>query len=330
MGIRKKKLGERIGAGLVQLKGDDQRPQVFSLIGGDVLSYDYHYDDIYNQLGRFMCLSEYDDNGKMVKRAECCKVFKKRQDRVLIPVIAYEGTKKNYRKMNEAKIKYLSITSYKYNDLLKNLDDAGVDFDDANVDILLKSEDSSRGKISFDVIDDDQGALWRDDEEMTKMVKDALETWEDDIKASLPNEYSKEEFLRLIEEAKETAEAPEGVEDPDDIPRKKKSKKKIERDLDDSLDDEDEEDEKPVKKKKKSVKEQLEDEEFDNDELDDEDEKPKKKKKKQVVEEEDLDEDLDEDPDEDLDEDLDDEYEEETPKKKKKRHIEDDEDEDDE
>ena len=325
MGIRKKKLGERIGAGLVQLKGDDQRPQVFSLIGGDVLSYDYHYDDIYNQLGRFMCLSEYDDNGKMVKKAECCKVFKKRQDRVLIPVIAYEGTKKNYRKMNEAKIKYLSITSYKYNDLLKNLDDAGVDFDDANVDILLKSEDSSRGKISFDVIDDDQGALWRDDEEMTKMVKDALETWEDDIKASLPNEYSKEEFLRLIEEAKETAEAPEGVEDPDDIPRKKKSKKKIERDLDDSL--EDEEDEKPVKKKKKSVKEQLKDEEFENDELDDEDETPKKKKKKQVIEEEDLDDEGDSEEDEDyLDED---EYEEETPKKKKKRHIEDDEDEED-
>lgn len=328
MGLRKKKLGERLGAGLVQLKGKEDSPQVFSILSGDVLSYDYHYDDIYNQLGKFMCFSEYDENGKMVKKADCCKKYKKRQDRVVLPVIHYEGKKKTYKKLADAKVKYLSITSYKYNDLCRQLDDAGIDFDDCNADILLRCEDEKRGKISFEVIDSEEGAFWRasENKEMQKMVKDALETWEDDVIATLPAEYSPEEFKRLIAEAEAESEAPDGVEEPDsDIPKKKKdksSKAKVEKDLDDEFDDEDE-DEKP--RKKKSVKEQIEEEDFDNSDLDDEEEKPKKKKK---VEEED--DDL-EDDDEDLDdEDLDDE-EEEAPKKKKKKKVEeDDEDEDDE
>lgn len=323
MGLRKKKLGERIGAGLVQLKGNEESPQVFSIISGDILSYDYHYDDIYNQLGRFMCFSEYDDNGKIIKKADCCKKYKKRQDRVIVPVIHYEGKKKTYRKLADAKVKYLSITSYKYNDLCKQLDEAGVDFDDCNVDILLKCEDEKRGKISFDVIDSEEGALWREDEEMKKMVKEALVTWEDDVMASLPVTYTPEEFNRLIAEAEAEGEAPEGVEEADsEIPKKKKSsektKAKVEKDLDDEFDDEeDEEDETPKKKKKKSVKEQIEEEDFDNSDLDDddeeededdlddsedeedEDESPKKKKSKKKSDEDDEDDDLDEDEDDD-------------------------------
>jgi hypothetical protein len=310
MGLRKKKLGERIGAGLVQLKGNEETPQVFSIISGDILSYDYHYDDIYNQLGRFMCFSEYDDNGKIIKKADCCKKYKKRQDRVIIPVIHYEGKKKTYRKLADAKVKYLSITSYKYNDLCKQLDEAGVDFDSCNVDILLKCEDEKRGKISFDVIDSDEGALWREDDEMKKMVKDALETWEDDVMASLPVTYTPEEFNRLIAEAEAEGEAPEGVEEADsEIPKKKKSsektKAKVEKDLDDEFDDEEDEDETPKKKKKKSVKEQIEEEDFDNEDLDEEDE-------------------------DDTDDEEDEDEEDESPKKKKSKKKSDDEDEDDE
>lgn len=262
MGLRKKKLGERIGAGLVALKGNEETPQVFSIISGDILSYDYHYDDLYNQLGRFMCFSEYDENGKLIRKAECCKKYKKRQDRVIVPVIHYEGKKKTYRKLADAKVKYLSITSFKYNDLCKQLDEAGVDFDDCNVDILLKCEDEKHGKISFDVIDSDEGALWREDAEMKKMVKDALETWEDDVMASLPTSYTEEEFNRLIAEAEAESEAPEGVESADsDIPKKKKkTKEKVEKELDDEFEDEDE-DETPKKKKKKVVDEDDEDDE---------------------------------------------------------------------
>lgn len=319
MALRKKKLGERIGAGLVQLKGNEETPQVFSIISGDILSYDYHYDDLYNQLGRFMCFSEYDDNGKITHKADCCKIYKKRQDRVLVPVIHYEGKKKTYRKLADAKIKYLSITSYKYNDLCKTLDDAGVDFDNCNVDLILKCEDEKRGKISFDVIDSEEGALWREDKEMKKMVADAMETWEADIVASLPVEYTPEEFNRLLEEAREAGAAPEGVEEADGIenPRKRRAleekkknseiaKKKKAKSLDeDEFDDEDDEEETP-KKKKKSVKEQIEEEDFDNEDLDD------------------LEEDID-----DEDEDEDDEEEEVKPRKKKKQVEEDDEDDDD-
>lgn len=283
MGLRKKKLGERIGAGLVQLKGNEESPQVFSIISDNILSYDYHYDDVYGQLGRFMCFSEYDENGKMIKKADCCKIYKKRQDRVIIPIIHYEGKKKTYRKLEDAKIKYLSITSYKYNDLCKQLDEAGVDFEDCNVDILLKCEDEKRGKISFDVIDSEEGALWRENSDMKKMVKEALATWDEDIMASLPVSYKPEEFKRLIAEAEEANEAPEGVEAADsEIPKKKKkkveddeevkpSKKKVEQDLEDEFDDEDEDEEDTPKRKKKSVKEQIEEEDFDNSDLDDED-----------------------------------------------------------
>ena len=119
MAIRKKKLGERVGNSLTQLKGDDDKPQIFSLVSPDVLSYDYHYDDVFESLGKVMCMSEYDENGKMLKKAECCKIFKKKQERVLLLVISYEGSKKKYRQYGEGKIKYLSITGYKYNDLCK-------------------------------------------------------------------------------------------------------------------------------------------------------------------------------------------------------------------
>ena len=308
MAIRKKKLGDRIGAGLVQLKGNDESPQIFSIVSDDVLSYTYHYDDIYQQLGKLMCMSEYDENGKIVKKAECCKIFKKTQERVLLLVIHYEGSKKKYRQYAEGKVKYLSITAFKYNDLCKQLDDAGISFEDAAhgaCDIVLKAEDAAHGKISFDVIDSDEQALWKETPELKKLVKEAQETWEEDIMASLPNEYSEEELLRLIEEAKEAGSAPEGVEDPDvsDIPKKKKSKdkpsKKVEKDLDDDLDesDIDDEEEKPVKKKK-SVKEQIEEEDFDNEDLDEDETPTKKKNKKKIEEDDDLDED-DDDEDED-------------------------------
>lgn len=316
MALVKKKLGDRVGANLIQLKGNDESPQIFSIVSEDVLSYCYHYDDVYQQMGKFMCMSEYDENGKMIKKADCCKIFKKKQDRVLLLVISYEGNKKRYRQYADGKIKYLSITSYKYNDLCKQLDDAGISFEDAAngaCDIVLKAEDASHGKISFDVIDSDEDALWKETPELKKLVKEAQETWEDDILGSLPAEYTKEEFLRLVEEAKEAGEAPEGVEEAeDDIPKKKKSKevtkskKKVEKELDDDLDEEDisdEEDEPTPKKKKKSVKEQIEEEDFDNEELDsdEEDETPKKKKKQKELDEDELDEDeLD---DEELDED---------------------------
>lgn len=310
MALRKKKLGERIGAGLVQMKGSEDTPQVFSVVSDNILSYDYHYDDVYQQLGRFMCFSEYDENGKLVKKAACCKMYKKRQDRVLVPVIHYEGGKKNYRKLADGKVKYLSITSYKYNQLCKELDDAGVDFADCDVDILLKCEDEKRGKISFEVLSSD-GALWKEDEDMQKLVKDAMSTYEEDIMASLPVEYSPEEFARLIAEAEEEGQAPDGVETPNkssksDIPKKKKTKEKVEKDLDDDLDDEDEEE--IPKKKKKSVKEQIEEEDFDNDDLEDEEDEdeveedeeeeeyePPKKKKKRPEPEDDEDEDEDDD-----------------------------------
>lgn len=308
MAIKKKKLGERVGSTLVQLKGNDEAPQIFSIVCPDVLTYTYHYDDVYNQLNKFMCMSEYDDNGKIIKKADCCKIFKKKQDRVLLLVMHYEGSKKKYRQYADGKVKYLSITSYKYNDLCKQLDDAGISFEDAAngaCDIVLKSEDAARGKISFDVIDSDEEALWKETPELKKLVKDAQETWEEDILASLPAEYTPEEFARLVEEAKEAEEAPEGVEEVDDIPKKKKSKdapakskKKVEKELDDDLDEEDggdEEDEPTPKKKKKSVKEQIEEEDFDDfDELE-EDEKPSKKKKSDDSEEEDDDELDDED-----------------------------------
>jgi len=276
--LKKKKLGERIGGGLMQLKGNDEQAQVFSIVSDDIFSYIYHYDDVYETLGKFMCLSEYDDDGKMVKKADCCKLFKKKTERVVIPVIHYEGKKKNYRKMSEGKFKYLSITSYKYTQLCKDLEDAGVTFDDCDVDILLKSEDAGRGKISFEVIDSEEGALWREDEDMKRQVKEALKTWEEDVAATLPTEYSSiEAFEEAVEEAKEAGEKPEGVEDvEDDIPKKKKkssdepkaTKKKVEKELEDDLDEteDDEEDETP-KKKKKSVKEQIEEEDFDNEEL---------------------------------------------------------------
>ena len=327
MAIKKKKLGERVGGGLMALKGIDDQSQVFSIVSDDILSYTYHYDDVYESLGKFMCISEMDDNGKVTKKAKCCKLFKKRSDRVILPVIHYEGKKKNYRKLEEGKFKYLSITSFKYNDLCKQLDEAGVDLNDlekSGVDIVLKSEDAAHGKISFQVIEDGEPALWTTSKEMKKEINEALETWEEDIMASLPNEYSEEELERLIEEAKEEKESPEGVEKPSkvektDIP-KKKSKTKVEKDLDD--DDEDDEDEKP-KKKKKSVKEQIEEEDFDNEELDDEDEDDDldDEDEDDDLDDEDLDDDEDEDDDEDdEDEDLDedDEDEDEKPKKKKK------------
>jgi len=322
--IVKKKLGERVGSSLFQLKGDDETPQIFSIVSPDVLCYSYHYDDIYKSLGKFMCMSEFDENGKVVSKAPCCKMFKKRSDKVLLLVIHYEGSKKKYRQYADGKIKYLSISSYRYNDLCKQLDDAGYDFEDAAngaCDIVLKGEDVAHGKISFNVIDSDEKALWSETPELKKMVKAARDSWEEDIMASLPTEYTEEEFLKAIEEAKEASESPEGVEDPDedDIPKKKKSKdstpkskKKVEKDLDDDdLDEDDEEDETPKKKKKKSVKEQIDEEDFDNEELeedeeesddddldeeDEEDETPKKKKKKSVDDEDD---DLDEDDEED-------------------------------
>ena len=299
--LKKRKLGERIGGGLLQLKGNDETPQVFSIVSGDIFSYVYHYDDVYETLGKFMCLSEYDDDGKMVKKADCCKLFKKKTERVVIPVIHYEGKKKNYRKMSEGKFKYLSITSYKYTQLCKDLEDAGVTFDDCDVDILLKSEDAGRGKISFEVIDSEEGALWREDEDMKKQVKEALKTWEEDVTATLPTEYSSiEDFEEAVEEAKEMGKKPEGIEDveEDDIPKKKKksseeepkaTKKKVEKELEDDLDDsesEEDEDETP-KKKKKSVKEQIEEEDFDNEELEDESEEDE-------LEDSDLEEDEDE------------------------------------
>lgn len=322
MALKKKKLGERIGGGLKVLKGIQDTNQVFSIVSDEIFSYDYHFDDVYGSLGRFMCLSEFDDNGKVVKKAQCCKIFKKKQDRVVIPVILYEGKKKSYRKLSEGEFRMLSITSYKYNDLCKQLDDAGVDLEDCNVDLILKCEDERRGKISFEVLDQDEDALWKTDDTMKKMVKDAMATWEEDVTATLPQEYTEEELLRLVKEAEEEDEEPEGVEkvekkkkssEKDDIPKKKKKK-----DLDDDLDSEDEsesedEDEKP-KKKKKSVKEQIEEEDLDNSELDSEE-----------------DEDELEDPeDEDLD--PEDDEPEEKPKKKKKRPDpeDDEEDEDDE
>ena len=282
--LKKKKLGERIGGGLIPLKGNDEVAQVFSIVSDDIFSYVYHYDDVYETLGKFMCLSEYDEDGKIVKKADCCKLFKKKTERVIIPVIHYEGKKKNYRKMAEGKFKYLSITSYKYTQLCKDLEDAGVTFEDCNVDILLKSEDANRGKISFEVIDSEDGAFWREDEDMVKQVKEALKTWEEDVAATLPTEYaSVKDFLEAVEDAKEMDSKPEGVEDAedDDIPKKKKkseeskpTKKKVEKELEDDLDeeDEDEEEETPKKKKKKSVKEQIEEEDFDNEELDEDDE----------------------------------------------------------
>lgn len=295
--LKKKKLGERIGGGLMQLKGNDEQAQVFSIVSDDIFSYIYHYDDVYETLGKFICLSEYDDDGKMVKKADCCKLFKKKTERVVIPVIHYEGKKKNYRKMSEGKFKYLSITSYKYTQLCKDLEDAGVTFDDCDVDILLKSEDAGRGKISFEVIDSEEGALWREDEDMKRQVKEALKTWEEDVAATLPTEYpSIEAFKEAIEEAKEAGEKPEGVEEAeeDDIPKKKKkqeepksSKKKVEKELEDDLDENENEEDETPKKKKKSVKEQIEEEDFDNNELEEDEE----------TEEDEL-----EDDDEDLDE----------------------------
>lgn len=277
--FKKKKLGERIGGGLLQLKGNDEQAQVFSIVSSDIFSYVYHYDDVYETLGKFMCMSEYDDDGKMIKKADCCKLFKKKTERVILPVIHYEGKKKNYRKMADGKFKYLSITSFKYTQLCKELEDAGVTFEDCDVDILLKSEDAGRGKISFEIIDSEEGALWREDEDMKKQVKDALKTWEEDVAATLPTEYASiEDFEEAVEEAKEMGKKPEGVEEAeDDIPKKKKkssdepkaTKKKVEKELEDDLDETeplDEEDETP-KKKKKSVKEQIEEENFDNEEL---------------------------------------------------------------
>ena len=299
--LKKKKLGERIGSGLVPLKGNDEHAQVFSIVSDDIFSYVYHYDDVYETLGKFMCLSTYDDDGKMIKKADCCKLFKKKTERVLIPVIHYEGKKKNYKKMAEGKFKYLSITSYKYTQLCKDLEDAGVTFEDCDVDILLKSEDAARGKISFEVIDSEEGAFWRTDDDMKSLVKTALKTWEEDVAATLPTEYASiEDFEEAVEEAKEMGSKPEGVEDAeeDDIPKKKKkssdepkaTKKKVEKELEDDLDDtEDDEDEKP-KKKKKSVKEQIEEEDFDNEELDEED-----------SEDEDEDDDLDDEDEDDED-----------------------------
>ena len=318
--IKKKKLGERVGGGLMALKGVDDQSQIFSIVSDDILSYVYHYDDIYNSLGKFMCISEMDDNGKVTKKAACCKLFKKRQDRVILPVIHYEGSKKSFRKIEEGRFKYLSITSFKYNDLCKQLDEEGVDLSDLEnsaVDIILKAEDASKGKISFSIIDSEEPALWTTNKAMKKQIAEALETWEEDIIASLPNEYTEEELERLIEEAKEEQEAPEGVEEPEDdkkasksdIP-KKKSKAKVEKDLDDDLDniDEDEEYETP-KKKKKSVKEQIEETDYDSGDSDDL---------------------LDEDEDEDTEslDDTEDLEEDETPRKKKKRVIEEEDDED--
>lgn len=319
--IKKKKLGERVGGGLMALKGVDDQSQVFSIVSDDILSYVYHYDDLYNSLGKFMCISEMDDNGKVTKKAACCKLFKKRQDRVILPVIHYEGSKKSFRKIEEGKFKYLSITSFKYNDLCKQLDEEGVDLSDLEnsaVDIILKAEDASKGKISFSIIDSEEPALWTTNKAMKKQIAEALETWEEDIIASLPNEYTEEELERLIEEAKEEQEAPEGVEEPEDnkkasksdIP-KKKSKAKVEKDLDDDLDDTDEEEDETPKKKKKSVKEQIEETDYDSSEDSDD-----------LLDEEDLDED-----DSSL-EGEDDFEEDETPRKKKKRVISDEDDED--
>ena len=280
--LKKKKLGERIGGGLLQLKGNDEVPQVFSIVSDDIFSYVYHYDDVYETLGKFMCLSEYDDDGKIVKKAECCKLFKKKTERVVIPVIHYEGKKKNYKKMAEGKFKYLSITSYKYTQLCKDLEDAGVTFEDCDVDILLKSEDAGRGKISFEVLDSEEGAFWRTDDDMKAQVKEALKTWEEDVTTTLPTEYASiEDFEEAVEEAKEAGEKPEGVEDvEDDIPKKKKKadkdsdipKKKVEKELEDDLDEEDEDEEEKPKKKKKSVKEQIKEEDFDNEDLDEDEE----------------------------------------------------------
>ena len=319
--IKKKKLGERVGGGLIALKGVDDQSQIFSIVSDDILSYVYHYDDLYNSLGKFMCISEMDDNGKVIKKAACCKLFKKRQDRVILPVIHYEGSKKSFRKIEEGKFKYLSITSFKYNDLCKQLDEEGVDLSDLEnsaVDIILKAEDASKGKISFSIIDSEEPALWTTNKAMKKQIAEALETWEEDIIASLPNEYTEEELERLIEEAKEEQEAPEGVEEPEDnkkasksdIP-KKKSKAKVEKDLDDDLDDTDEDEDETPKKKKKSVKEQIEETDYDSEGDSDED----------------TDDLLDEDDTESLDgeEDLE---EDETPRKKKKRIIEEEDDED--
>ena len=326
MAIKKKKLGERVGGGLIALKGIDDQSQVFSIVSDDILSYTYHYDDVYNSLGKFMCVSEMDDNGKVTKKAKCCKLFKKRSDRVILPVIHYEGKKKNYRKLEEGKFKYLSITSFKYNDLCKQLDEAGVDLGDLEksaVDIVLKSEDAAHGKITFQIIEDGESALWTTSKEMKKEIAEALETWEEDIIASLPNEYSEEELERLIEEAKEEKESPEGVEKPAsaekaDIPKKKKSKSKVEKDLDDE-DEDDEDDEKP-KKKKKSVKEQIEEEDFDNEDLDDdEDDEDDLDDEDDDLDDEDDDlDDEDDDLDDEDDEDDDEDDKDEKPKKRSK------------
>lgn len=283
--LKKKKLGERIGGGLIPLKGNDEHAQVFSIVSDDIFSYVYHYDDVYNSLGKFLCLSEYDEDGKMTKKADCCKLFKKKTERIVIPVWSYDGRKKNYKKIAEGKFKYLSITSYKYSQLCKELEDAGVSFDDCDVDILLKSEDASKGKISFEVIDSEEGAFWRTDDDMKAQVKSALKTWEEDVASTLPTEYASiEDFKEAIKDAEDESSKPEGVEDveEDDIPKKKKKnksvdddtpkkKKKIEKELEDDLDEEDsldDEDETP-KRKKKSVKEQIEEEDFDNEELED-------------------------------------------------------------
>ena len=262
--IKKRKLGDKISSGIFQLKGDEEKDQVFSIISDDIFQYNYHYDNIYNQLGKFMCNSEFDEDGKVVSQSDCCKMFKC-QERVVIPVIHYEGSRKKYRKMEEGTIKILSISAFKYNQLLKELDAEGVDIADCDVDILLKCEDSKKQKISFSVISGET-ALWRESEDLSSLVEKSLDNLEDDIIASLPKEYTEEEFLKQLKLAQEADEAPAGVEvDEDETPKKKKliptkSKKTSKDDEEDDLDDE-----------------------FENDDLDteeDEDEKPKKKKSK--------------------------------------------------
>ena len=118
--IKKRKLGDKISSGIFQLKGDEEKDQVFSIISDDIFQYNYHYDNIYNQLGKFMCNSEFDEDGKVVSQSDCCKMFKC-QERVVIPVIHYEGSRKKYRKLEEGTIKILSISAFKYNQLLKEL-----------------------------------------------------------------------------------------------------------------------------------------------------------------------------------------------------------------
>ena len=109
--LKKKKLGERIGGGLIQLKGNDEHAQVFSIVSDDIFSYVYHFDDVYNTLGKFLCLSEYDEDGKMTKKCDCCKLFKKKTERIVIPVWSYDGRKKNYKKIAEGKFKYLKTST---------------------------------------------------------------------------------------------------------------------------------------------------------------------------------------------------------------------------